>query len=100
MHTYTAPKSTSECRHIKITYLLTAQEPARGPIPWLRRPSVHLICHHFEVIYFPSCIFRVTHLLYTTRHRASTSMYSLIFRVVAIAMQPVHRLQIRPILHN
>ena len=35
-----------------------------------------------------------------TRHRASTSMYSLAFRVRAIATQPVHRLQIRPIVHN
>jgi len=30
MQTYTAPKSTSESQHIKITYLLTAPEPARG----------------------------------------------------------------------
>jgi len=37
-----------------------------------------------------------------TRHRASTSKYSLTFRVrvVAIATQPVHRLQIRPIVHS
>jgi len=27
-------------------------------------------------------------------------MYSLAFRVRAIATQPVHRLQIRPIVHN
>jgi len=38
----------------------------------------------------------------STTHRASTSMYWLTFRVrvVAIATQPVHRLQIRPIVHN
>ena len=37
-----------------------------------------------------------------TRHRASTSTYSLTFRVrvVAIATQPVDRLQIRQIVHN
>ena len=38
------------------------------------------------------------------RHRASTSMYLLTFRVRVmlpyIAMQPVHRLQICPIVHN
>jgi len=41
--------------------------------------------------------------LATTRHRASTSMYSLTFlrsRYVAIATQPVPRLQIRPIVHK
>ena len=37
-----------------------------------------------------------------TRHGASTSMYSLTFRVrvVAIATQPVNQLEIRRIVHN
>ena len=30
MHTYIAPNQQVNCRHIKITYLLTAPEPARG----------------------------------------------------------------------
>jgi len=51
---------------------------------------------------FISLRLRRLQLLIPTRHRASASMYSLTFRVgvCSIATQPVHQLQIRPIVHN